>query len=43
MAILNDLVLWGLELPTEPVATGPAIIESTSVDAVLTGAAAGVR
>ena len=36
-------VAYGLELPTKPILTGPAVITKDNVAAVVTGSAAGVR
>jgi simple sugar transport system substrate-binding protein len=41
--LLNSLVLFGNDLPTHPVATGPSIIDASNVEAVLKGVKAGAR
>jgi simple sugar transport system substrate-binding protein len=43
VALLNSYVLFGNNLPTRPVATGPGIIDSTNVDLTLKGVTAGAR
>ncbi len=43
VSMLNGYTQWGLNLPQRPILTGPAIISADNVDAVLSGAAAGVR
>lgn len=34
---------WGIDLATDPVLTGPAIVDSSNIDAALAGVAAGTR
>jgi simple sugar transport system substrate-binding protein len=43
VSILNAHVNYGLTVPTREILTGPGIIDSTNVDVVLTGVAAGAR
>jgi simple sugar transport system substrate-binding protein len=43
VSMLYAYVQWGLDLPQKPLLTGPAIINSDNVDAVIAGADAGVR
>jgi simple sugar transport system substrate-binding protein len=43
VSLLNALVDYGLDVPTKPILTGPAIVSADNVDATLAGAKAGVR
>ena len=43
VSMLSAYIQWGINLPQKPVLTGPAIISSENVDAVMAGAKAGVR
>lgn len=42
-ALMNSYVLFGNDLPTRPVGTGPGIVDSSNVDVVIAGALAGAR
>jgi len=43
VSLLNGFVDYGLDLPTKPLLTGPAIVDASNVDATLRGAKAGAR
>lgn len=43
VSMLYANIQWGLELPQQPLLTGPAIISADNVDLVIAGAEAGVR
>jgi simple sugar transport system substrate-binding protein len=43
VSLLNGYVNYGVDLPTRPVLTGPGIVDASSVEATLKGAAAGAR
>ncbi len=43
VALLNSHILFGNDLPTRPVNTGPGIVDASNVDATLAGATAGAR
>lgn len=43
VTMLAATIDWGTDLATDPVLTGPAIIDSTNIDAALAGVAAGAR
>jgi simple sugar transport system substrate-binding protein len=43
VALLNAYILFGNDLPTKPVGTGPGIVDASNVDVVIAGAAAGAR
>ena len=43
VSMLNAYIQWGIDLPQKPLLTGPAIISADNVDAVMSGAEAGVR
>ena len=43
VSLINSYVNYGLEIPTAPILTGPAIIDAANLDTVLAGVAAGVR
>lgn len=41
--MLAAYIDWGIALPTNPVLTGPAIVDSTNIDVALAGVKAGTR
>lgn len=41
--MLASAIDWGTDLATDPVLTGPAIVDSANIDAALAGVAAGTR
>jgi simple sugar transport system substrate-binding protein len=43
VALLNAYILFGNDLPTKPVGTGPGVIDASNIEATLAGAAAGAR
>lgn len=43
VTMLASTIDWGTDLATDPVLTGPAIVDSTNIDAALAGVAAGAR
>ena len=43
VALLSSYIMFGNDLPTRPVATGPGIIDASNIDATLAGAVAGAR
>ena len=43
VSMLNGFVQYGLDLPTKPVLTGPAIVSKDNVEATMAGVAAGAR
>ena len=43
VSMLYGYIEWGLELPTKPTLTGPAVISADNVDTAIAGAKAGVR
>jgi simple sugar transport system substrate-binding protein len=43
VSLLNARVEYGLDLPTSPLLTGPAIVDASNLGAALRGAKAGVR
>jgi simple sugar transport system substrate-binding protein len=43
VSLLNARVEYGLDFPTNPLLTGPAIVDGSNMDATLRGAKAGVR
>lgn len=43
VSMLYANIQWGLELPQQPILTGPAIVNADNVDLVVAGAEAGVR
>ena len=43
VALLSSYIMFGNDLPTRPVATGPGIIDASNIDATLAGALAGAR
>ena len=43
VTMLAATIDWGTDLATDPVLTGPAIVDSSNIDAALAGVAAGTR
>jgi simple sugar transport system substrate-binding protein len=43
VALLSSYIMFGNDLPTRPVATGPGIINASNIEATLAGAVAGAR
>lgn len=43
VSLLNSHILYGLDFPDKPTATGPAVIDASNVESVLRGVEAGVR
>jgi simple sugar transport system substrate-binding protein len=43
VSLLNAYVNYGLDMPTRPILTGPAIIDASNVDATIAGVKAGAR
>ena len=43
VSMLYGYIEWGLDLPSRPTLTGPAVISADNVDTAIAGAAAGVR
>lgn len=43
VSMLNSYVKYGLRVPTNPILTGPGIVDGSNVEATIAGAAAGAR
>ena len=43
VTMLAATIDWGTDIATDPVLTGPAIVDASNIDAALAGVAAGTR
>jgi simple sugar transport system substrate-binding protein len=43
VSLLNGFANFGLEIPTTPILTGPAIVDASNVEQTMVGAAKGIR